>query len=1135
LIVCYVWSIIAGSFRWRVPTNAAAAVESMPAHHLPAATRSSTSASAAQGGDPQPSARTSHESAADRSTEAGEQVVPSSKVARFRARVLLVSFLALVTCLDVAKCCLEEKGIAGNELTCKSPLCLRVDKCIGYLLLCGILSSGVGLYWLRRNLARHPYLSTRPQQLACRIMIFMYFTGGIYSVAQVALLDALYAQLLGVIYYQPLVQLPHLLVLTSLVNHMTYVYTTTQSSLQIPLRPNDSRWKRVGWSSRWYRWLNSHGGSLYVFFSEAEERLFYDVQVSYQLAKCTCRLARRRKKKSKKSAEPPKSRAGERAEAGGEGAGGQHRRRPSLTQSGRDVSEAGVEGLQGGNHVTPLLLSPVNISASAAAAATAAPFTVGREAAEDARFADLPSCDESGWLPPLSMPDRRRTLSTITTHPSTSSSSRTGHADNGDSDERIRTHDNSSSPILGRSLSCEDEARALTASCNPADTMPGGGAQVGGTPAFLPPLSASDADDAAAGRSFLLTQNGRDPRYALSRVAPRMPDARHGAESRLVDGTATFLDFLAEASIDRPLRVRLRQRARQSFVFFNLETAIDCLNLSWEAYAVQESRGDKFICTGIQVNAAEVPRAALGFVERVATALLGLCFKPSPRACHALDDSAEEDAAAAVSFTSGDDRTALLDECRASLSRSPARAPPGAEVASSATRAAQADPAAAAVFPHGGSSSARSGSCQPPFRNSTRAASAASPCVGTSSPPGAAAAGASFSSSSPSKRIGSLPTRASAATASADADTTRQPHMNVEQYGYHRVAVLETRGVQVVVVRMDTSGSCPVHVGKVPRLVIAFRGTDNVANVMEDMRFQQRTWKEMETPTLSARASVHSGFLELWMSLKERVIDVVLRELRSQCAPFEESNGEVSAAGTTGHTGDGATTAASCSPSRSDHDIFHTTIPFSDIWTLPRNSGGRGRVDTREGALGSKQDRSEGFMRVYVTGHSLGGALASLCAYTLRRMLLLIQYPEPDLVVYTFGQPRIGNSVFKQYYNRAVPCTFRVVNESDAVSGFNFFGGHHVGVQVNIDRHGNYICKPMYIERMFRPTRGRGFALANHTISAYASSLNAMANVYTQGACPLRCSQPYMDEIEPVSSTNSEDETHNSETAGEEG
>ncbi|GET90412.1 hypothetical protein, conserved [Leishmania tarentolae] len=1130
LIVCYVWSIIAGSFRWHVPPDTTTAEDSKHALHPAASTPMPNSASAAQEGEAQPLARLSHKSAADRAAEPSAQAVPSSKVARFRVRVFFLCFLSLVTVLDVAKCFLEEEGVGGNELTCKSPMCLRVDKSIGYLLLCGILSSGVGLYWLRRNLARHPYLSTRPQQLACRIMIFMYFTGGIYIVVQVALLDALYAQLLGVIYYKPLIQLPHLLVLTSLVNHMTYVYTTTQSSLQIPLRPNDPRWKRVGWSSRWYRWLNSHGGSLYVFFSEAEERLFYDVQVTYQLTKYMRKLERKNKK-TKRCAEPQNARARERVEAGGEGDSDPHRRRSSLVQRGRDVREAAVECLHNSSHFTASLLPPMNTFASATAAATDAWSTVDREEAGDAECAHPPSREESGGLPSLDMPDRHRTLFMNTYR--SPSSSRITQADNSDIDEKIRLHGNSSSPSLDRSLSREDEPHVLTALCNPVDTMPDGGLEVSGTPAFPQPLPASDADGAVADCSFLLSQSGGDSRYTLSRVASHMPDALHGAERRLVDGTTTFLDFLAETSVSKPLCVRLRQRVRQSFVFFNLETAIDCLNLSREAYAVQKSRGDEFICTGIQVNATAVPRAALGFVERVAVLLLGLCFKSSPHTCHSLDDSTEEDATAAVSFTSGDDRAPLLGDGCAPLSRSSARATPGAEMASSVTRAAQADLVAPALA-HS-STTARSSSCQPFFGNPTSEVCAASPRVGgISSPPGAAAVGAFSSSCSPSERIGSFPTSASATPANAGTSTAPLPPMNVEQYGYSCIAVLETRGVQVVVVRMDTSGACPRHVGKVPRLVIAFRGTDNIENVMEDIRFRQRTWKEMETPTLSTRASVHSGFLELWMSLKERVIDVVLTELRSQCVPVGESNAEVTAAGTTDHVGGSATTSTCCSPLHAGRDIFHTAVPFSDIWTLPRNRRGGGRSDTRWGALDSKQGGSDGFMRVYVTGHSLGGALASLCAYTLRRMLLLIQYPEPDVIVYTFGQPRIGNFVFKQYYNRAVPCTFRVVNESDAVSGFNFFGGHHVGVQVNIDRNGNYICKPMYIERMFRPTRGHGFALANHTISAYASSLNAMADVYTHGACPLRCCQPYMNDIESVSITHSEEDPHGMETTKEE-
>ncbi|KAG5474080.1 hypothetical protein CUR178_04191 [Leishmania enriettii] len=1105
LIVCYVWSVIAGSFRWHLPhtTAAAPAGAAESAFHPPVATCIPSPAASTRGDDPHPSLRGRAESAADGSAEAGVHAVPSSTIARFRVRVLLSTFLTLVTGLDMIKCYLEEEVVGGSELTCKSPMCLRIDKCIGYLLLCGILSSGMGLYWLRRNLARHPYLSTRPQQLACRIMIFMYFTGGIYAVLQVALLDALYAQLLGVIYYQPLIQLPHLLVLTSLVNHMTYVYTTTQSSRQIPLRPNDPRWKRVGWSSRWYRWLSLHGGSLYVFFSEAEERTFYEVQVTSQIAQRKRKLEKRKRKQNKKRRETATARAVEGVKAGGDTDGGRCTRLP---------------------------LPPLDASASAAAAAATAPSMEGGEAAEDAAFAHSPR-DERRWLLPQDMPGCLRTLPITTVRPCTCSGDREAHAGGvDDDDEKNGTHNSPRSPSTGRSLSCEDEPATIAAAHNPGVVLPGCEPEASDVPALPQSFVEPGAADATAGDSDHLTQSGRDSRHALLRVSNRMLDALHRAESRLVDGTATFLDFLEETCVDRPLHALLQQRARQSFVFFNLETAIDCLNLSWEAYAVRESRGDEFIRTGIQVSATEMPRAALGLAERAAMMILGLCFKPSPHANLALDDSAEDDVAVVVSPTPGDDRAPLLGERRASPSSSPARATRGAEVASSAIRTDQ----TAVADPPDCGTNARSSSCQPFLWYPVRATSATLKYFGESSPPSGAAAAATSSYASPSVGTASLPPRASAANARTSADAARLPRMNVEQYGYHRVAVLETRGVQVVVVRMDTSGACPAHVGKTPRLVIAFRGTDNVANVMEDIRFRQRTWKEMETPTLSARASVHSGFLELWMSLKERVIDVVLTELRNQCAPAGELQTNDPAADTTDRAGDGATSATGSSPSHADRDACRTAIPFSAMWTSPRSSGGRGRAEAGGGDSGRQRGCREGFMRIYVTGHSLGGALASLCAYTLRRMLLFIRYPEPDLVVYTFGQPRIGNSVFKQYYNRAVPCTFRVVNESDAVSGFNFFGGHHVGVQVNIDRHGNYVCKPMHIERMFRPTRGRGFALANHTIAAYADSLNAMADVYTHGACTLRCHRSYVDVIKTVSSTDNEEEGHSAEVVMDE-
>jgi predicted lipase len=67
---------------------------------------------------------------------------------------------------------------------------------------------------------------------------------------------------------------------------------------------------------------------------------------------------------------------------------------------------------------------------------------------------------------------------------------------------------------------------------------------------------------------------------------------------------------------------------------------------------------------------------------------------------------------------------------------------------------------------------------------------------------------------------------------------------------------------------------------------------------------------------------------------------------------------------------------------------------------------------------------------VLLTGHSLGGALATLAAYdlSLRRWTR-----RPRVAMYNFGSPRVGNRVFAAEFNARVPDAWRVVNRSDAV------------------------------------------------------------------------------------------------------
>ena len=67
--------------------------------------------------------------------------------------------------------------------------------------------------------------------------------------------------------------------------------------------------------------------------------------------------------------------------------------------------------------------------------------------------------------------------------------------------------------------------------------------------------------------------------------------------------------------------------------------------------------------------------------------------------------------------------------------------------------------------------------------------------------------------------------------------------------------------------------------------------------------------------------------------------------------------------------------------------------------------------------------------KVLITGHSLGGALATLCALDLQYNF--ISDKNIELQCITFGSPRVGDKAFVKSYNNRVPNTWRVVNRGD--------------------------------------------------------------------------------------------------------
>lgn len=97
-------------------------------------------------------------------------------------------------------------------------------------------------------------------------------------------------------------------------------------------------------------------------------------------------------------------------------------------------------------------------------------------------------------------------------------------------------------------------------------------------------------------------------------------------------------------------------------------------------------------------------------------------------------------------------------------------------------------------------------------------------------------------------------------------------------------------------------------------------------------------------------------------------------------------------------------------------------------------------------------ERNTPRLPIWITGHSLGGALAVLAASEM------IVVDEPFFGVYTFGQPRVGDRNFARVYNvEAAFRTFRFQNNADLVTRVpaRVMGYSHVGRFVYISEQGD--------------------------------------------------------------------------------
>merc|ERR1719272_335132 len=86
--------------------------------------------------------------------------------------------------------------------------------------------------------------------------------------------------------------------------------------------------------------------------------------------------------------------------------------------------------------------------------------------------------------------------------------------------------------------------------------------------------------------------------------------------------------------------------------------------------------------------------------------------------------------------------------------------------------------------------------------------------------------------------------------------------------------------------------------------------------------------------------------------------------------------------------------------------------------------------------------------KIHITGHSLGAALAVLCAAEIGAENRSLGLNVTG--VYTYGEPRVGNKAFQEFYNSGAHVSWRLTHWKDPVPHLPLegMGFHHISTEV---------------------------------------------------------------------------------------
>jgi hypothetical protein len=104
---------------------------------------------------------------------------------------------------------------------------------------------------------------------------------------------------------------------------------------------------------------------------------------------------------------------------------------------------------------------------------------------------------------------------------------------------------------------------------------------------------------------------------------------------------------------------------------------------------------------------------------------------------------------------------------------------------------------------------------------------------------------------------------------------------------------------------------------------------------------------------------------------------------------------------------------------------------------------------------------------IYISGHSLGGALTVVSAFSIATLI-----PEwaSKIKTITVGCPRVGNHLFKRLYNQRVPHSLRIVHDNDLVTRIPKLNYFHIGQELKLASDGKIMSTDLNPIKLFTRT-----------------------------------------------------------------